>query len=272
MRRIVKKAPDVKGAFKGEKIIIEQFNSFHELMNVNNSRSQNFGSRSSKGGDFEEVDSFEQAEEYLTKGWNKKIDVMKKEIKKLSMGTSQKISFKNDVVGYAPIVPNAILGLPHSMINNVRVPKKAKVINIQICIDFNGNVRQKEIFNWGAELINMILNLEAKGFRVKLEYIADFSEDKSKDIHICRVPMKNENQPLDLKRLMFPLCHVAMLRCIMFDWYERLPDATKFLGYGNALYSQSKNRQEFTKSLVRENNTYFLMFKDNIKRTFEDVK
>lgn len=267
MRRVVKNV-------KGEQVIIEQFESFKELVHTNDKRQQNFGdSRNEKGGSWAGCKSYDEAERLLTHGWNEKVEEMKQSIKKAKTGTVNKVSFKNDVVGYAPIVPLAIQGVPNCMINNVRVPKKAKVVNIQACMEFNSNVNTEEVIEWGSQLVNKIINLENNGFRVKLEYISCFSRgDGDEGIHICRVPMKNENQPLDLKRIMFPLCHVGMLRIMMFDWYERLPDAIMLYGHGQALYSQPKNRIEFTTSLIKEKNTYFIKFRDDIEEVFKEVR
>ena len=267
MRRIEK-------TIKGEQIIIEQFNSFDDLLHTCDKRKYNFGyGRDNLGGSWAGCNSYEEARKLLTHGWSEKIELMKKSIKELSLGTADKISFKNDVVGYAPIVPNAILGLPQSMINNVRKPKKAKVVNIQISMDFNSGVNQDEIIKWGSNLVNKIINLENSGFRVKLEYIGSFQRDDSESgIHICRIPLKNEFQPLDLKRIMFPLCHSAMLRIIMFDWYERLPKAKRLSGYGRALYSMSSSRAEFIISQINDSSSYFLKFRDNIDKAFKEVR
>lgn len=274
MRRIEKKANGENGTnSRNEQIIIEQFNSFGELLRVTDSRTQNFGDvRKEMGGSWAKCKSYEEARNFLEKGWNEKIDLMKQSIKKLHTGTSEKISFKNDIVGYAPIVPNAIIGLPHSMINNVRKPKRSKVINVQALMEFNANVDQEALIKWGAKLVNKIVNLENNGFRVKLEYITVFSSRSESGIYICRVPLKNENQPIDLKRLMFPLCHVAMLRIIMFDWYNRLPKAKKLTAYGSALYSQDDVRRDFIINQIHDKDTYFIKYTDDIEETFKEVR
>ena len=175
MRRVVK---DVKK----EKAIIESFNSFKELTETTKSRDVNFGNtRNGRLSSWEGVRSYEEAYNLLTYGWNEQIKRMKQEIKNLRTGESEKVTFKNDIVGFAPVVPNAIMGLPNSMINCVRVPKKSKVINIQVSMEFNSNINQDKVFRFGAELINTIMNLEKNGYRVKLEYINVFSRELSKN-------------------------------------------------------------------------------------------
>lgn len=261
----------VEKTVDGEQVIIEQFDSFDDLLLTCDKRERNFGSnRNELGRRWAGCNSYDEARNLLTHGWDEHIELMKKSIKALRTGTAEKISFRNDVVGYAPIVPNAIMGLPNSMINNVRKPKKAKVVNIQTLIDFNSNVNQKELIEWGAKLVNKIVNLESNGFRVKLEYTFSFQSNSQKGVYICRVPLKNEYQPLDLKRIMFPLCNIAMQRIIMFDWYGRLPNAKELSCFETALYAYKK--PQFVINQIHDSSSYFIKFKDDIEKAFSEVR
>ena len=76
------------------------------------------------------VDSYEQALQFLEEGYQPTVEKLKAGIKANLQGQGKRISFHNDIVGYAPIVPLAVLGVPNSMINSRMKPIKAKVIDV----------------------------------------------------------------------------------------------------------------------------------------------
>ena len=272
MRRTVKEA-------QGEAFIIEEYDNFRELIANNRKRSYNFDSdrvkRVRKG--WEGVDSYEEAEELLLYGWadEAKLKVIKDKVNKLQKTKDrQRIAFKNDIVGFAPIVPNAIIGIPQSMINTCRVAKKSKVVTLVIDGGFSAVTNTSTVIDWGAQLISKIMNLEKSGYRVRLEY-ADYYCSRSKGCknHSLRVLLKNENQPFDIKRMMFALAHPAMLRVISFEWYRKLPEAEYMRDYGVSIHDQERSRKEFlVKETVDLSKNYFISVKDNLDDMLKDLK
>lgn len=268
MKRTVKKVDR-------QTYIIEEFNSYNELLNVNDSRECNFGHDRADRKHWTGA-TYQEAEEMLRYGWqdNEKLNVIMEKINKLQkMQDAQKISFKNDIVGYAPIVPLALKGVPQNMINTTRKPKKAKVINLIVDVTVSCNTSVEEILNWGAKVVSKIMNLEKQGFRVKVEVVTTFTENNwSSKVHAMKVLIKGENQPFDIKRIMFPIAHSAMLRVIGFDWYERCPEAQHFGGYGCSLIHHSSSHAEAVKKEIANlENSYYICNKENVDEILKGV-
>ena len=272
MKRIVKRA-------NGRDYIIEEFSNFHELIKTNDSRRQNFGS---DGGARVRRDNnwcggtFKQAVEMLAYGWEdkEKVNSISDTVKKLEKTMdSPKMSFKNDIVGYAPIVPLALQGVPHNMINSTRKPKKAKVVNLIIDLSISASVETSEVLDWGARLTAYIMNLEKHGYRVRIDCTKVFARETNGKVHALKFPIKNENQPFDIKRMMFPLAHSAMRRRIAFDWYERLPEAQEISGYGTPIHHWSNyHKDEVVKEIAGDiKNSYFICCMDNIDNVLKGV-
>lgn len=255
--------------------IIEEFNSYNELLSINDSRKNNFGH--DRDCDKHWVGAtYDEAVEMLRYGWQdkEKVDVIMETINKLQkMQDVQKISFKNDIVGYAPIVPLALKGVPQNMINTTRKPKKAKVINLVVDVTVSCGTSVEEILNWGAKVVSKIMNLEKQGYRVKIEVVTTFAaDDWTSKVHAMKVLVKGENQPFDIKRIMFPIAHSAMLRAIGFDWYERCPEAQRLGGYGRSLIHHNSNHAEaIKKQIANLENSYYICNKEDINEILKGV-
>ncbi len=264
MRRTVK-------TVNGERYLLEVFDSFNEVISVCNNRTVKDDvtqpTRTMTDSEFMGASSYEEAVEMLKYGVDEYVNEFKTTVKDLEKkSSSMKISFKNDIVGYAPIVPNAIIGIPQNMINNVKVPKKSKVITLVVDMAVSSNVNKKDVAKFGMKLVQKIVQLEKSGYRVRLEYMKCFNNSMSHSA-IATV-IKNEHQPLDIKRVMFPLTNVAMQRYISWDWYDRVPDAKWSSDRGRSLSTfGGERRQEIIKELVSDsNNKYVICYGDDIDK------
>lgn len=257
----------------GRHYIIETFNSSNEMIKVNNSRKQNFGEARTSDCDSWRGASWNEAINMLQYGWDKPVKQIKSNIKKLEkQGTMRKITFQNDVIGFAPNVPNAILGLPQSMINSHVSYKKAKVINVMIDPGASCGVSSDRIIEYGSKVIEKLYSLEKAGFRVRIEVLYSFN-GKEWEPNTCAMKylLKSENQPFDLKRMAFPMAHTAMFRRIAFDWYERLPEAKELDGYGTPL-KNNDDRDDIKQVLCSDKNTYLILHGDDLDEMFKNIK
>lgn len=256
----------------GRHFIIEEFRNSAELIRVCNERKQNFGEARRRGDDDWCGASWNEAMNMLQFGWDKPVKQIKSNIQKLEkQGTMKKISFRNDVIGFAPNVPNAILGLPESMINSRVSYKKAKVINVLVELGATAGTSSKKIIDYGTKVIEKLYSLEKAGFRVRIEYLKTFNgKNYEPETYAIKYLLKSENQPFDLKRMAFPLIHTAMFRRICFDWYERLPDAKQLDGYGTPLIHNEDKKN--IKNVLCDKNTYLILYGDDLDKTFKDVK
>lgn len=166
----------------------------------------------------------------------------------------------NSPVGYSPNVPNAIMGLPNSMISSRTEPKKTKVIDVLYDAGFSANVKPKQIAEFGNRVLNYIQKLEKLGYRVRLSIFITFSEEYSDKFYACKIQLKNERQPLNLKRVAYPLISSGMLRMLFFDWLETCPESEYIVNYGIPLYKKTKGFQKRVLELVRENSKQVYLY------------
>ena len=199
-------------------------NSFHDM---NNGR---LGGHDKK---WCGVKSYDEALEYLEKGYQPVVDQLKSAIKADLTGKGKRISFHNDIVGHVPIVPLVIMGVPNAMVNSYMKQIKAKVVDVYYDGVFGFGVSSKDIIKTGSKVIAAILQLEQQGYRFNLYQVQSYSDSKSCDM--MTVKLKDAAQPVDIKRISFPLTHTGFFRVIGFDWYSKTPKGKYRLRYGHAI-------------------------------------
>ena len=235
----------------GYKIMCEQYNSAVEVVadckerKITDDRMFNNMADGNLGGRDKEwcsVDSYEQALEYLEKGYQPVVDTLKFAIRANISGQGKRISFHNDIVGYAPVVPMAIMGVPNAMVNSNMKKIKAKVVDVYYDGTFGSGVSSDKIIATGSKVIAMILQLEQQGYRFNLYQVQSYSDEE--DCDMMTVKLKDAAQPLDLKRISFPLTHTGFFRVIGFDWYSKTPKGKYRFCYGHAIgYEESVKRK-----------------------------
>lgn len=241
------------------KYIIETFAGASEVVEVSRNRKytdssfHDMSKKSEISYDFTGVHTYEEALDLLKHGHQKSVDRMKSSIKANFAGQGKRIQFHNDVVGFQPVVPLAMMGIPNCMVNSSIKPMKGKVVNIYYDSTFTCGVDKKQIEEVGSKLLAAIIEIEAQGYRVNLSVIQSYRDGKNRKGHLMIVKVKSANQPLDLKRCTFPLVHPAFFRVIGFDWYGKVPNGQYNYGYGRGMgyeYNQEKVEeavQEITK-------------------------
>ena len=197
------------------------------------------------------VKSYEEALKLLEFGYQPIVDKLKMQIKANVKGTDKRISFHNDIVGYAPIVPLAVLGVPNSMINSYMKPIKSKVIDVYIDITYSWVDSSERIIKSSSRILSVILKLEQQGYRFNIYCVK--SQADSNDCDMMIVKIKDALQPIDLKRISFPLTHTAFSRVIGWDWYSKFPQGRYRSGYGRSITFESKFKDEWVKKMFGNN-------------------
>lgn len=199
------------------------------------------------GSSFTGSESYEEAYDSMLKGDEKsykKLSKIKTETDKYYVRESKnKLKTYNHVVGYTPNVPNAIMGLPNSMINSHREPKKNKVIDVFINRSRMAGTSTSQIEYEGALILSFIDSLERDGYRVALSVGKVSWNRDSESTNGFMVPIKRATEPLNIKKVAFYLIHPSFLRRIGFRIDEnepRLPDITNS-GYGAVMNRESMN-------------------------------
>ena len=204
--------------------------------------------------DFYGVDSYGEALELLDNGYQPSVDKIKEKIKVQLSGQKKRVAFNQSVVGFAPIVPLALQGVPNSMINSVTNVIKTKVIDVYYDMTANCSISAEDFLNAGQEMVSAIMELEMQGYRLNIFAVQSYSNNKKADMLIVKV--KDAKQPLDLKRISFPLTHPAFFRVIGFDWYSKFPKGIHRMGYGHEI-SRDVDMGEHIVNMFGRGSVYF---------------
>lgn len=220
-------------------VVFERFQTIDKLIQANKNRKPNkvFSPYSLKSNDtsdecqsFSETASYQEAEDLLVHSWDKPLDRLKGGEKAFvkSNTVAQKRKSATGVVGYMPNVPNAVMGLPNSMINTESIKQKVKAVTIVYspCVSYQWS--SNEIIDSGIAVMNIINLLERNGIRVQLtiEFMASHTgiSNPKNQLSVAWLNVKGWRDPLDLKKIAFPVVHSSMLRRIGFRWLETNPN------------------------------------------------
>lgn len=228
--------------------VVEEFGSAYELVETNLRRPVTpqweegclKESRISREEDFFGVSTRAEAYELLRDGWMQELKAMSDSMSKVSTITQPKKSaFRNDVVGFAPVVPLAMMNVPNSMLNTNVKPVKSKVVKIIYEITDRAGTPSQKFIERGKKIMEAIVSLERSGYRCELYSMQSYFSDKKAEVLLVKV--KEANQPLDVKRMMFPMTHPAFFRVVGFEWQDRFPPARYLFTRGHALHFESND-------------------------------
>ncbi len=274
MRRIENLNPKA-GEFE---TIVEIYNNFSEFCSVQNNRELVWKehyepTREVKYDSDKRCDTFEQAQDYLLHGFDENVKEMIASVGALQKtGTKTQTQLYSDVVGFAPIVPNALLGLPNSMMNSKKKQVKTKVVTIVYDPAVQWGVSPQSVLEFGCRMINCIMNLEKNGYRVRVDYLKVHNDSYADRQYMFRIPIKSEHNPVNIKRLAFPMSHIAMQRYLAWDWIERLPKSRAMDGYGHSLSANaSAKEKENVKKYLRDDE-YLVYYGMDVETVFKQIE
>ena len=247
----------------------EQFDTIKKFLDTINSRPNNKvmeGKNNSHTGseDFTRTTSYEEATRLILNGWDELLPRIKEQfkvsVKNNANGEITKRRTYNHVVGYAPNVPNAILGLPQSKITSDRVAQKVKAISIAYAPDANGGESAETFIKAGIVVLNIVNQLELNGTRVRL-MITPMDSIYDESFVSCMVCVKDFREQLDLKKVAFPIANPSFLRRFGFKWLETYPELKERgfrSGYGSTISDESSHKDDLVKGGVLTENDYFM--------------
>ena len=176
----------------------------------------------SKDTSFTHTKSYEEAFDLLKYGDDELYKRFKKNrdkinIEKLLGNAVRKQKYENRIYGCVPNVPAYLLGHPLNMINPEIGRISYKVINIYISVGVCWSINASDIERTGLVYLSVIDLLEKAGYRCNVYCGASSIGSKAEYMY---VRIKTDREPLNLKKLVFPLVHPSMLRRIWFRWAE----------------------------------------------------
>lgn len=249
-----------KATAEGVKFQIEEFDSAAEVAETCKSRkitNNRFDNAETRRCDrWMGVSSYGEAIDLLRNGYQPTVEKLRDVFKIKQSGEATRFSFKNQIQGFAPVVPLALKGVPNCMVNMTMKPIKAKVVDVYYDMTASCGVSSDNIIAAGQKLLSSVVELERQGYRFNLFGVQTYSDDDSCDMLAVRV--KRDSQPLDLKRISFPITHTAFFRVIGFDWYSKVPGGKYRSGYGRGLAYDNSTEElnAMAKSLFGQNAIY----------------
>ena len=272
-----------KGVF-----VTETFNGVHEFLNIIGKREVNkvFEGYSLSSEEcnyaFTMTNDYAESEELMSKGYKDGLNDLKKckGMKVNHTGIASKNIPQTGIVGYAPHVPNAIAGVPQSMICSQKIEHRAKIMTIVYDRSASANVKAEEFVKAGRNILDLVMMLELQGYRVRVDI--QFAHCTYQERAICRITVKNLRQPINPLKTSYLLLHPSFSRRQGFRWLETVPELsnTKFTsGYGRPLYyfldddgaSTDKIRQYLRKHDLLEDGTFFTNFYEAVDHTAEEL-
>lgn len=239
---------------KNDIVSAETFNSVTEFISVISKRTPNkaFTSCGCK-------ESETNPESFCgTKNWYEAQDLLKHGYKEgtkdlLNCKTSVKVITPTrkkqifaDVTGFSPIVPNAIIGLPNSMLNKRDKIKPSRVINIILDIAVSGTTDKEIFLKAGKNIYSFIKSIEATGTKVNLSVMDNMYIKRVKRFVCLFVKIKDSKQSINPQLISYPIIHPSFFRRHVFRWVETSPftsyqEVTKTYGYIGADYMRWKS-------------------------------
>ena len=235
-------------------IIIERFSGVSDFIQKVSKRQPNqvfskakrVEELSSHTGDmgFTMTRDYAESEVLMSTGYEKGLEDMKqsKRVTVKHASNVHKVIPTAQMVGYAPHVPNAIAGIPQSMIGAQRITQKSKVLTILYDAGASAYVEAERFVKAGRNLLDLILNLELQGYRVQLDIMHAFCRPEQKAF--CITNVKSQRQPINPLKVSYLLLHPSFFRRQCFMWLETQPELTETsfsCGYGTPLINEVSN-------------------------------
>lgn len=228
----------------GVAVQYESMKEFDEMLEDSRHVSGRDNESSERGnGGWAGTDSWEEAETLRKYGDSESMKMLK-DTKAITDASFQKfVGSKskqfNDVLGFQPIVPNAIIGLPQAMVNQKRFPKKVKTVDVFVNASTACGVDKEDMALRGAFTLSAIDALERDGYRVNL-YVGKLSWDGR--VVGGFINIKKAEHPMNLAKIAYYVVNPSYLRRTLFRLCENeelIPDITHS-GYGSNSHFDSQ--------------------------------
>ena len=276
---------------KKGKFIIESFESLTDYVNVIGGRNLNSVFANEVPCSMNGSDSFTGTKTYndslilISNGYKEGLDNINEQIgKRINyQGVSSKNIPQASVVGYAPHVPNAIAGIPQSMMSTRKIQIKTKVISILYDISASAKMSTKQMAIAGSNLLELIMMLEIQGYRVELKIATSFCVRGQYCLSIVKV--KSDKQPINPLKISYPLIHASFFRRQGFKWVETCPEITAkslsdgygyplrsvLIRYAHNIESTSDIRRYLKENTIVEENCFYTNFYEASDNTAEKL-
>ena len=225
------------------KSFVKQFNSINELIRTldNAKTSKGWGSCLSHDTSDPEHDgynSYEEARSMILRGDNELAKQLRG-TEKLNINipvTGMRRKICTRVAGFAPHVPNYIVGVPNDMLWVEEKKAKSPVLTIVYNIGCLSGSSGSLVTKVSARIMSAIMSAERKGYRINL-FVASAQHESNEDAgFICKI--KDAGQHIDTLKMALPMISPAMNRRFGFRFRETLEGLSVYnwrYGYGASM-------------------------------------
>jgi hypothetical protein len=211
------------------KITVARFDSWEAFVDAANvvSLTGEYCSHEEGREEFYGTTTFEAASKIAREGWQDGVTRVQ-EIRATigsalqSIVASRAESIGYDVFGEYVDVGRFLTGEPECF--GVRVSDDShtkRVVRINVNLGVSSIVSHEAIFARGAVVISAIDVIESTGTRVEVYGVHGSLKRDGRRLHETHVLLKSANQPLDIDRLVFALCHPSCPRRLSFSVLEK---------------------------------------------------
>ena len=208
------------------KITVANFKSWEDFVEAAGVESRSLG-HCYGNESFYGTSSFDDAAKLAREGWKEGVGRVQKIRSTIANAVQSFVSRRAEAIGYDVYgeyvdVGRFLTGEPECF--GVRVSDDSvskKVVRINVNLGVSGSVSHEVIFARGAVAVAAIDVIESSGCRVEVYGVHGSLKCSGGKIHETHVLLKSANQPLDIDRLVFALCHPSSLRRLCFAVMEK---------------------------------------------------
>ena len=232
----------------------ENFKSVYEFEKAIRTRPLNEAFKGEEAGknrgdsDWYQTENFDEANDFLLKGWNKKIDEIRTVLEKFSSKVVvERRKLRSDIVGFMPNVPSAIKGFPQSMYRYTKVNKveSQRVLHLILNTCSTGGTSGETLMKAGLTVLKLAMILDKSNVRTKIDVVPKMSYNGSNKCYGCTVTIKDYRQSFNYAKMAYPIANPSFFRRHGFAWLEHLDGDLRDWGcYGQSIHRRSKSEQK----------------------------
>ena len=155
--------------------------------------------------------------------------------------------------GYAPVVPLALMGVPQNMVNSKMARTKSRVVEVVWDVATSAGISKELIRETAMEVLKQVIGLELAGYRVRLTAIDTYASSDGRKVYTLGLKLKDESQPMNPKRILFPCTDVAFSRGASFGWYARMSERLPNYGCPLSAVMSKDNLNEYMSKVFGQN-------------------
>ena len=234
------------------------------------------GSADKSDSGWTQTKNYDEADDLLVKGWNKKIDEVKSVLEKFSETVVRKTRKQvNDYVGFMPNVPRAIIGYPKSMITFTKQDRLEKQRIKHIIFDNTANcgTSGENLLKSGLTVLKLAMILDKSNVRTRIDMIP-FNGVCSGTYLACSVTIKDYRQSFNYLKMAYPIANPSFFRRHGFRYLETQSgdDMKPWVGGYGSHIDKSDGKEFFEYAGFNKDDVLFITYKDCARADFDVEK